>query len=277
MSVLYVVATPIGNLKDITDRAVKILETVDIIAAEDTRRTGILLKHLGIEKKEVTSFHKFNEKSKTAYLLKRLRAGDTVALVSDAGTPLISDPGSSLVERVWSEKIQVRPIPGASSVTAALSVCPFKCESWTFMGFLPAKKSEKEKLLVRALARAEVFVFFDSPRRILTTLELLESKCDRKVMVVREMTKIFESMYVGHSFDVKKEIESDQKGEMLCIVEGGSAEFGDIKAEKLLPILLEHHDTATAAKIGAKILGIRKQDLYGLASKLSKYNNDKNL
>ena len=277
MSVLYVVATPIGNLKDITDRAVKILETVDIIAAEDTRRTGILLKHLGIEKKEVTSFHKFNEKSKTAYLLKRLRAGDTVAIVSDAGTPLISDPGSSLVERVWSEKIQISPIPGASSVTAALSVCPFKCESWTFMGFLPAKKSEKEKLLVRALARSEVFVFFDSPRRILTTLELLESKCDRKVMVVREMTKIFESMYVGHSFDVKKEIESDQKGEMLCIVEGGSAEVVDIKAEKLLPILLEHHDTATAAKIGAKILGIRKQDLYGLASKLSKYKNDKNL
>jgi 16S rRNA (cytidine1402-2'-O)-methyltransferase len=275
MSVLYVVATPIGNLKDITDRAVKILETVDVIAAEDTRRTVILLKHLGIEKKEVTSFHKFNEKSKTAYLLTRLHAGDTVALVSDAGTPLISDPGFSLVERVWSDKIQVSPIPGASSVTAALSVCPFKCESWTFLGFLPTKKIEKEKLLVRALARSEVFVFFDSPRRIMATLELLESKCDRKVMVVREMTKIFESMYVGHSSDVKKEIESDLKGEMLCIVEGGSVEVTDVDAEKLLPILLEHHDTATAAKIGAKILGKRKQDLYGLASKFSKYKSDK--
>ncbi len=274
MSMLYVVATPIGNLKDITNRAVKILDTVDVIAAEDTRRTSILLKHLGIEKKEITSFHKFNEKSKTPYLLTRLHAGDTVAIVSDAGTPLISDPGHSLVERAWSEKIQVSPIPGVSSVTAALSICPFRCERWTFMGFLPTKKSEKEKLLVSALARGEVFVFFDSPRRISATLEFLDDKSDRKVMIVREMTKVFESIYIGNVFDVKKEIEDDLKGEMLCIVEGGVMEVPDIAAEKVLPILLEYHDTATAAKIGAKILGVRRQDLYGLASSLSRYKSD---
>ena len=274
MSVLYVVATPIGNLKDITSRAVEILETVDVIAAEDTRRTGILLKHLGIEKKEVISFHKFNEQAKTSYLIGRLHAGDTLALVSDAGTPLISDPGFSIIERAWKENIRVSPIPGASSVTAALSICPFKADDWTFMGFLPAKKSEKQKLLISALARSGVFVFFDSPRRISSTLEFLGSKCDRKVMVVREMTKIYESVYVGKAWDVKKEIESNLKGEMLCIVEGGSLKVPDIEAENLLTILLDFHDTATAAKIGAKILSKGKRELYELASSLSKYKSD---
>ena len=274
MSVLYVVATPIGNLKDITNRAVKILETVDVIAAEDTRRTGILLKHLGIEKKEVISFHKFSEKSKTSYLLNRLHAGDSLALVSDAGTPLISDPGFSIVERAWKENIQVSPVPGVSSVTAALSICPFKADVWTFMGFLPSKKSEKQKLLTSALARTGVFVFFDSPRRISSTLEFIGSKCDRKVMVAREMTKIYESVYIGNAFDVKKEIQSDLKGEMLCIVEGGSLELPDVDAEHLLTILLEFHDTAMASKIGAKILGKSKRELYGLASNLSKYKSD---
>ena len=139
MSVLYVVATPIGNLSDISQRASETLRRVDVIAAEDTRRTSILLKHLGIEKKEITSFHKFNEAKKAPQLLARLRNGESVAIVSDAGTPLISDPGFSLVQQAWLEQIKVSPIPGPSSVVAALSICPLSVDRWSFIGFLPSK------------------------------------------------------------------------------------------------------------------------------------------
>ena len=274
MSVLYVVATPIGNLMDITKRAEHVLDSVDVIAAEDTRRTNILLKHLGIEKKEMTSLHKFNEKRKTADLLARLRAGESVAVVSDAGTPLISDPGFLLVKAAWDAGIQVSPIPGASSVTAALSVCPLKCDRWSFLGFLPTKKIEREKLMTICLARPEAFVFFESPRRILKTLEFLGGKGDRKIMIIRELTKVFESMYVGAPLEVRSQIEDHLKGEILCVVEGGDAQPRTADVEKLLLNLLDYHDASTASKIAAASLGLHKKDLYRLASDLSQHKRD---
>lgn len=263
------VATPIGNLMDITKRASDVLENVDVIAAEDTRRTNILLKHLGIEKREVTSFHKFNESRKTPYLLGRIKRGDDVAIVSDAGTPLISDPGFSIVERAWAEKIPIVPIPGASSLTAALSVCPLKCDQWSFLGFLPSKSSERLKILSPRLVRPEALIFFEAPHRIISTLKLLEELSERNVMVAREITKVFETVYVGSSAEVQRSIGDNTKGEFLCIVEGSSNEIPDFEAEKVLRVLLEHHDMATASKITAKICGISKKIVYGLALEIS--------
>ena len=262
MSVLYVVATPIGNLSDISQRASETLRDVNVIAAEDTRRTSILLKHLGIEKKELTSFHKFNEVKKTAQLLARLRDGESVAIVSDAGTPLINDPGSFLVRQVWREGIRVSPIPGPSSLIAALSICPLSIDNWSFIGFLPSKTAEAERRLKSYFLRPEAIVFFDSPRRILDTLEMLENISERRLMVVRELTKVFESMYVGGALEIRSQISDNLKGEFICVVESSIKVNPDIDEEKLLRVLLEYHDLSTAAKIAARVLGVNKRGVY---------------
>ena len=262
MSVLYVVATPIGNLSDISQRASETLRKVDVIAAEDTRRTSILLKHLGIEKKEITSFHKFNEAKKAPQLLARLRNGESVAIVSDAGTPLISDPGFSLVQQAWLEQIKVSPIPGPSSVVAALSICPLNIDRWSFIGFLPSKVAEAEALLNVYLQRPDAIVFFDSPHRILSTLEIVEKLSYRRLMVVRELTKVFESLYVGEVSDVRGQIEGNLKGEFIVILESNVKVIPNIEEEKLLRALLDYHELSTASKIVARVLGVNKRDVY---------------
>ena len=270
MSVLYVVATPIGNLSDISQRASDTLRMVDLIAAEDTRRTSILLKHLGIEKKEIISFHKFNETEKTPHLLARLRGGETVAVVSDAGTPLISDPGFSIVREAWLQQIKISPIPGPSSVIAALSICPLNIDRWNLFGFLPSKIAEAESLLDMYLQRPDAIVFFDSPHRILSTLEILEKLSCRQLMVVRELTKVFESMYVGKVSDVRSQIECNLKGEFIVILESNDNVMPNIEEEKLLRVLLDYHELSTASKIVAKVLGLNKRDVYSRGVKLKR-------
>ena len=262
MSVLYVVATPIGNLSDLSKRASETLRAVDVIAAEDTRRTNILLKHIGIEKKEVVSFHKFNEVKRTPQLLARLRSGESVAIVADAGTPLINDPGSFLVQQVWLEGIKISPIPGPSSLIAALSICPLSIKNWSFIGFLPSKKVEVETVLKSYLIRSEAIVFFESPRRILDTLEILENISERRLMVVRELTKVFESMHVGRALEIRSQIADNLKGEFICVVEGSSKVMIDIEEERLMRVLLEYHDLSTASKIVARMLGVNKREIY---------------
>ena len=219
--VLYVVATPIGNLEDITFRAVRILKEVDLIAAEDTRHTGLLLKHFGIQT-AMTSYFEGNELKKREFILSRLREGRAVALVSDAGTPGISDPGFRLVELAVRNGIPVIPIPGPAAAIAALSVSGLPTDAFLFKGFLP-HKSKKRKDLFRHLEEArETLIFYESPHRIAETLaEILDVLGDREIVLTRELTKVFEEILRGKVSEVLQRIEGRQvKGEITLLVSG---------------------------------------------------------
>jgi 16S rRNA (cytidine1402-2'-O)-methyltransferase len=208
--VLYIVATPIGNLDDISLRALKILKEVDFILAEDTRKTITLIKHFGIEK-PIESFFDHNERFKTPQIVQRLKAGENAALVSDAGTPTISDPGFRLVRECKKEKITVVPVPGASSLLAALAASSAPREKFVFLGFLPKKEGERKKLLGRLLIWDLTAVFLESPQRINKSLtSIREVLGDRKLTIARELTKKFEEIletntqnaieyFIGHS------------------------------------------------------------------------------
>ena len=199
-----------------------------------------------------------------------MRRGESVAVVSDAGTPLISDPGFSIVREAWSQQIQISPIPGPSSIIAALSICPLNIDRWNFLGFMPSKIAEAESLLNMYLQRPDAIVFFDSPHRILSTLEILEKLSCRQLMVVRELTKVFESMYVGKVSDVRSQIEVNLKGEFLVILESDPDVIPNIEEEKLLRVLLDYHELSTASKIVAKVLGVNKRDVYRRGIKLNR-------
>lgn len=195
---LFVVATPIGNLEDITFRAVRVLREVAVVAAEDTRRSGQLLRHFGIETRLV-SLHAHNEGLKTAGLVDRLRRGESVALVSDAGTPAVSDPGAVLVGAAVAAGIRVEPVPGASAVMAALSAAGLPESPFTFLGFPPIRGKDREKwmaALTRQLSESAV-VFFEAPHRVRATLEHLKNLANDQIIVFRELTKLHESVYRG--------------------------------------------------------------------------------
>ena len=220
--VLYVVSTPIGNLEDLTLRALRVLKEVDLIAAEDTRRTRQLLTHYGIHK-PLISYHEFNRRLREEPLLDELREGKNVALVTDAGTPGISDPGEDLVRRAIQESIPLVPIPGPSALIAALSVSGLPTESFLFYGFLPSKASARQKLLRSFEERMETLVFYESPRRLRSFLEdAVEFLGDRQVVVAREMTKVYEEIYRGTITVVLDQLgEQEVKGEVTIILEGG--------------------------------------------------------
>ncbi len=217
---LYIVSTPIGNLKDITLRALDVLSSVNTIAAEDTRKTGILLKHYGIQTK-TTSYFDFNKEKKTPFLLERLKHGDSIAVVSDAGTPGISDPAFYLVRAVIQENIKVEAIPGATAFVPGLIVSGLPTDRFVFEGFLPAKKGRQTRLNFLKNEKRTILLY-ESPKRILKTLgQLFDVFGNRRVCIARELTKKFEEISRGQLSDFcSLRLPIKQKGEFVIIIEG---------------------------------------------------------
>ncbi len=265
--ILYVVATPIGNLSDITLRALEVLAAVDIIAAEDTRRSRGLLDRYGIDT-PLTSLHERNEEARSAELVARLTDGASVALVSDAGTPLISDPGYRLVSAAHDAGVRVVPIPGASAVPAALSVAGIATDRFVFEGFLPARANRRRERLALLAREPRTLVFFESPHRLRASLvDMRESLgASRMLTVARELTKQFETLYRGSMDQVIEAVEADRaatKGELVIVV-AGAGELpvlaGD--SEKVLEILGNELPPRQAARLAARLTGSDARELY---------------
>ena len=219
--VLFVVSTPIGNLEDITLRALRVLREVDLVAAEDTRKSGILLKHYQIKNK-LTSYHDYNKEKKTPFLITELKSGRNLAVVSDAGTPGISDPCYYLVREAIKQDIRVVPIPGSSALLSALVVSGLPTDRFVFEGFLPQKKSKRVKRLKELSSEKRTLIFFESPHRLIRTIEdLKEIFGERRIVVARELTKKFEEIIRGKVTDVENDLKKRKiKGEMVIVVEG---------------------------------------------------------
>ncbi|MFH0824533.1 MAG: 16S rRNA (cytidine(1402)-2'-O)-methyltransferase [Pseudomonadota bacterium] len=219
--ILHVVATPIGNLGDITLNAVKILGKVHVIACEDTRKTGILLRHLGIRTPTV-SLHKFNEVSKIETVLGLLRQGKDVALVTDAGTPGISDPGTRLVRAVLDAGFRVTPVPGPSSITAALSIAGVECSEFTYLGFVPRTDAKRHEFFRKVSGLGHAAVFFETPVRVKDSLRVAsEVLGTQKIVLLRELTKIYEEILRGTAGEVSAilEVRPSIKGEVVIVTE----------------------------------------------------------
>lgn len=222
---IYIVPTPIGNLEDITYRALKVLQSVAVIAAEDTRNTKKLLHHFKIET-ALTSYHEHNKEMKEAPLLARLQAGESVALVSDAGMPAISDPGYELVRAAIRQEIPVVVLPGATAALCALAGSGLPTTAFTFYGFLPRKKKEKENALAQLKQQRETLLFYESPFRVKDTLSVMQQVFgDRQIAIARELTKRHEEYLRGSISEIIDVIaERQPKGEFCIVVEGGTAE-----------------------------------------------------
>jgi len=256
LGTLFVVATPIGNLEDITVRALRVLRDVSLIAAEDTRRTAHLLARHGIAT-PMTSLHEHNEGKKSGSLIARLAQGESVALVSDAGTPTVSDPGSLLIRESIAAGIRVEPIPGASAVLAALAASGLQSETFAFFGF-PPTRAKARRLWFERLARAETTaIFFEAPHRIQSTLcQLMESIGDRQIVVGRELTKVHEQLVRGHISEVLKALPV-AKGEFTVVVDIGQSTESD---EGFVIGSIESRRQAIASL--AKIIGVSPNQLY---------------
>jgi 16S rRNA (cytidine1402-2'-O)-methyltransferase len=243
---LYIVATPIGNLEDITLRALRVLKEVDLIAAEDTRRTKKLLSHYGI-KTPLTSYHAHNQASRGPELIERLQAGDSVALVSDAGTPGFSDPGADLVDRAWEAGVAVAAVPGPAAGVAALSLSGFKGDI-LFVGFLPRAEGRRLKLLQALAPEPRVIIIYESPRRLARTLrEIAGAMPRRQVLVVRELTKKFEEIWRGPVADIAGEVQdANIRGECALVLSGQA------DAAKVPPGDLEGYLLKTARESGLR-------------------------
>lgn len=218
---LYICGTPIGNLEDITLRSLKTLRKVELIAAEDTRHTRKLLNHYNIEK-PLTSYHEFNEEKKSNTILEYLKNGQDVALVSDAGMPGICDPGFQIINLVIKNNIQVIPVPGVTALTTALVISGFEISNFVFEGFLPKKKTEREKIFSILKKEKRTIVFYESPNRIKDTLNIInETIGDRRIVITRELTKKFEEIKRGHISEIINEICCQNiKGELTVVLEG---------------------------------------------------------
>ncbi|MCC6502188.1 MAG: 16S rRNA (cytidine(1402)-2'-O)-methyltransferase [Deltaproteobacteria bacterium] len=215
---LFVVATPIGNLEDITMRAVRVLKDAGLIAAEDTRHTKKLLVHFGIDT-PLTSCHEHNERGKAAFIVEKLLSGVDVALVSDAGTPAISDPGYRLVALAIENGVTIVPIPGASAIVSLVSASGLPTDEFTFKGFLPSKEGELKKLLQGLKGKARTYVFYESPRRLRDTLEaVIETLGDIQVVIGRELTKLHEEIIRGKASEALSALSSEPKGEVTLIL-----------------------------------------------------------
>jgi len=272
---LYVVATPIGNLQDITLRALEVLKTVDMIAAEDTRHTSHLLSHFAIQKKLI-AVHEHNEQKSAQILLERLRAGESIALVTDAGTPGISDPGAIVVDVLREAGVKVVPVPGASAVIAALSASGITANGYVFYGFLPASGSQRRKTLEALKGYSSTLVFYEAPHRIIECVEDLAKVLggERRITIARELTKTFETFHRCVLQDAKGWLESDpnqQRGEFVLLVEAAAVvEEADISedAERILRLLLADLPLKQAVKLATEITGVKKNILYEFALKL---------
>jgi 16S rRNA (cytidine1402-2'-O)-methyltransferase len=221
---LYIVATPIGNLGDITLRALDVLKSADLIAAEDTRHSGMLLKHFGL-KKPFISYHEHNEAMRTAELVERLARGEKIALITDAGTPGLSDPGSRLIRECIKRKLAFTIIPGPSSILTALVGSGFSAEEFSFRGFLPAKSGQRERKLRVAAERDETAIFFESPYRLTKTLAACaDIMPERQLCVARELTKKFEEFHRGTAGELLAHYQAHPpKGEIVLVISGRRA------------------------------------------------------
>jgi 16S rRNA (cytidine1402-2'-O)-methyltransferase len=274
--VLYIVATPIGNLDDITLRAIEILRQVDVIAAEDTRHSIRLLNHLGIRNK-MMSLHEYNERDRIDGMVSDLKSGVDIALISDAGTPLISDPGYPLVRAVQDAGLRVSPIPGASSIIAALSAAGMPTDPFTFYGFLSQKNTERLSKL-RALKQQQgTLVFLESTHRIKRLLEQLSDVfVENRVVVAKELTKTFERFISGTPSEILTVLQGEpalMKGEFVVLIDNpvsaGEKSLSDEDTE-VLKLLLENLPLKKAVQISARINGKKKNDIYQLALELNR-------
>ena len=271
---LYVVATPIGNLGDLSQRAIEVLQGVTVIAAEDTRHSRQLLQQFEINT-DCLALHEHNERKVTAALLARLAQGDSIALVSDAGTPLLSDPGFHLVREAARQGLPIIPVPGPSAIMAALSAAGLPTDRFCFEGFLPSKSAARRRRLEALQQATPTLVFFEAPHRILATLADMQSifSADRQVVLARELTKTFETFLRGSLAEVLQQVSADQnqqKGEMVILLQGASqAEQDGIDAdtERVLKILLQELSVKQAASLAAAITGAKKNLLYQFALK----------
>lgn len=260
---LYIVSTPIGNLSDMTYRAVDVLKMVDMILAEDTRNSGILLKHYKIETK-MMSYHEFNKNEKEKLILEMLDDGKNIALISDAGTPGISDPGYEIIKSAIDQGFDVISIPGASAILTALVSSGLVIQPFTFIGFLPRKKSEAKALLSTYVLRKETLVIYESPLRIdKTNILLREILGNRKVSYARELTKKFETIY---RMDLDKAMSEtfDNRGEYVIVIEGNKEEivYENSIADHVKKYMDLGHDEKEAMKLVAKDRKISKSDVY---------------
>lgn len=271
VSTLYIVPTPIGNLDDITLRALQILKQVDLIAAEDTRRTGLLLQHFAIDTR-MMSLHDHNEQQKTDQLIPQLKQGLSIALVSDAGTPLINDPGYHLVKYCRQAGIRVVPLPGPCAAITALSAAGIASDRFCYEGFLPAKRKSRQEVLQELMDESRTLIFYESPHRLLDTLADMVTiwGAERYVILARELTKTWESIHglpVGELLDWVKVDENRYRGEMVLVVEGyrapkeaNAAISSEVK--KTLALLQQSLPLKKAAAITAEIYGLKKNALY---------------
>ncbi len=273
---LYVVATPIGNLGDMTPRAIEVLQQVDLIAAEDTRHSGTLLQHFGIHTSCIAC-HDHNERQIAAGLVERMQRGESIALISDAGTPLVSDPGYYLVRSAREAGVPVVPIPGASAMIAALSVSGLPSDRFSFEGFLPAKSSARRQRLQTLADDSRTLIFYESTHRIEESLADMAVVFgpERYVVIAREITKRFETVYGDTLANLIAWIVADAnqtRGEFVVMVHGAEAPETreiDAEAERVLKLLLEELPVKQAATLAAKITGAKKNALYQFALGLS--------
>jgi 16S rRNA (cytidine1402-2'-O)-methyltransferase len=267
---LYIVATPIGNLGDMVPRAIETLKAVSVIACEDRRHSKKLLDHFSIDKPCI-AYHDHSDKKATDKLIGRLAEGDDIGLISDAGTPLISDPGYRLVAEARQQGFQVIPVPGASAVIAALSVAGLPTDKFTFIGFLSAKSSQRKTALSALKGNTETMVCYEAPHRIVETIaDMVEVfGPDRPAFMAREISKTFETYLPGTLAELLEQVSSDsnqQRGEIVLVI-SGAVETGDrvsVDAEKVLGLLIKELPLTKAASITAKITGGDKKQLYQL-------------
>jgi 16S rRNA (cytidine1402-2'-O)-methyltransferase len=271
---LQVVATPIGNLADLSARAREALISADVIAAEDTRHTRVLLRAIGIAT-PLVSLHEHNESQRTAELLARLAAGETIALVSDAGTPLLSDPGLELVQRAARAGFEVHAIPGPSAITSALAVAGLPTDRFCFEGFLPSRERERRAALAALAHEPRTLVFFEAPHRILRTLADMAAEfgAERPAAVARELTKAHETIYRGTLRELLARAQAEenfQRGEITVVVHGAAAAAGGVDEQLLrrtVELLARELPPGRAAAIAAQLTGATRAAAYALVTR----------
>lgn len=272
VGILYVVATPIGNLGDLSQRAVEVLKNADLIVAEDTRHCKVLLEHYGIDT-AVKALHEHNEKEQASVLVQRLLKGENLALVSDAGTPLISDPGYRIVSEAQESGVKVSPIPGACAAIAALSASGLPTDRFVFEGFLPVKSVARCKHLEKLRPEARTLIFYEAPHRILEVLQDMQAVFgdQRRVVLARELTKMFETILHGTLPELVAAVSADsnqQRGEMVLLLQGASEDESSglgLSAGSVLDVLLKELPLNQAVKLAVEITGQKRNELYKAA------------
>ncbi len=272
---LYVVATPIGNLRDITLRALDVLTSTDVIAAEDTRNTSHLLTHYNISANRLLALHQHNERGAAEKVIALLQQAQTVALVTDAGTPAVSDPGAVVVEAVLAAGFRVIPVPGASAVVAALSASGLTAPHFLFYGFLPNKSGARRTVLENLIEHPYTLVFYEAPHRILECVADLQAVFgnEREIVLAREITKLFENIHrckLGEAMAWLNSDANNQRGEFVLLVQAAPAKAEGLSAdiEKTLTLLLQELPLKQAVQLAVKITGGNKNELYQRALEL---------